>query len=93
MAKRLYIGNLSYGVTEKQLRELFSQAGEIASVDVITDKYTGQGKGFAFVEMATDTATEDAINRFNGYSLDEREIAVNEARPRADRPGGGPRRY
>jgi RNA recognition motif-containing protein len=93
MTKRLYVGNLSYEVTEQKLRELFSQAGEISTVDVITDKFSGQGKGFAFVEMATDEGTTEAINRFNGYSLDNREIAVNEARPRADRSGGGPRRY
>ena len=93
MTQRLYVGNLPYEVTEQKLHELFSQAGEIARVDVITDKFSGQGKGFAFVEMADDTATEEAINRFNGYSLDDREIAVNEARPRVDRTGGGPRRY
>ena len=93
MTKRLYVGNLSYQVTERQLRDLFSQAGEISKVDVITDKFSGQGKGFAFVEMATDAGTEEAINRFDGYSLDDRTIAVSVARPRQDRPGGGPRRY
>ena len=93
MAKRLYIGNLSYEVTERQLRDLFSQAGEIASVDLITDKFTGRGKGFAFVEMATDEGTKEAINRFDGYSLDDRAIVVNEARPREERSGGGRRRY
>ena len=89
MAKRLYIGNLSYEVTERQLRDLFSQAGEIASVDLITDKFTGRGKGFAFVEMASDEATQEAINRFDGYALDDRAIVVNEARPREERSGGG----
>jgi RNA recognition motif-containing protein len=93
MTKRLYVGNLSYGVTESQLRELFSQAGEIESVSVITDKYTGEAKGFAFVEMTTEAASSEAINRFNGYSLGDRDIAVNEARPRTERPGGGPSRY
>ena len=93
MTKRLYVGNLSYQVTERQLRDLFSQAGEISKVDVITDKFSGQGKGFAFVEMATDAGTEEAISRFDGYSLDDRNIAVTEARPRQDRPGGGSRRY
>jgi RNA recognition motif-containing protein len=93
MTKRLYVGNLSYQVTERQLRDLFSQAGEISKVDVITDKFSGQGKGFAFVEMATDAGTEAAISRLDGYSLDERNIAVTEARPRQDRPGGGLRRY
>jgi cold-inducible RNA-binding protein len=97
MAKRLYIGNLSYEATERQLRDLFSQAGEIASVDLITDKFTGRGKGFAFVEMATDEGTQEAINRFDGYSLDDRAIVVNEARPREERSsgggGGGRKRY
>ncbi len=93
MAKRLYIGNLSYETTEQNLRDLFSQAGEISSVDVITDKYTGKGKGFAFVEMATDAASEEAINSLNGQNLDNRAIIVNEARVREERPAGGPKRY
>jgi RNA recognition motif-containing protein len=93
MAKRLYIGNLPYEITEQKLRDLFSEAGEISTVDVITDKFTGNAKGFAFVEMATDEATEEAIKRFDGYSLDDRAIIVNEARPRVERPSGGSRRY
>ena len=92
MTQRLYIGNLSYETTEQNLRELFSQAGEITSVDVITDKYTGKGKGFAFVEMATDAATEEAISRLNGHQIDNRAIIVNTARIREERPGGGSRR-
>jgi RNA recognition motif-containing protein len=93
MTQRLYIGNLSYETTEQNLRDLFAQAGEITSVDVITDKYSGKGKGFAFVEMATDAATEEAINRFNGHELDNRAMIVNAARTREERPGGGARRY
>ena|SRR5688572_23740448 len=89
MAKKLYVGNLPYSATEEQLRELFSQAGEIADCAVITDRYTGQSKGFAFVEMASDEAAADAISRFDGYNLDNRQIVVNEARPREDRSGGG----
>ena len=89
MTQRLYVGNLPYEVTEQKLHELFSQAGEIARVDVITDKFTGRGKGFAFVEMASDAATQEAINRFDGYTLDDRAIVVNEARPREERSGGG----
>ena len=92
MTQRLHVGNLSYDVTEQKLRDLFSQAGEIASVDMITDKFTGKAKGFAFVEMATDAATQDAISRLDGYSLDDRNIAVSVARPREDRSGGGFRR-
>jgi cold-inducible RNA-binding protein len=91
MAKRLYIGNLSFEATEQQLRDLFSQVGEISSVDLITDKFTGRGKGFAFVEMASDAASQEAIDKFNGYSLDNRSIVVNEARPREERSGGGGR--
>jgi len=93
MTKRLYVGNLSYETTEQSLRDLFSQAGEIATVDVITDKYTGKGKGFAFVEMATDAGTEEALNKLNGQDLDNRAIVVNEARAREDRSGGGSKRY
>src|SRR5258708_1584212 len=97
MAKRLYIGNLSYESTERQLPDLFSQAGEIASVALITDTFTGRAKAFAFLEMATDEGTQEAINRFDGYALGDRAIVVNEARPREERSsgggGGGRRRY
>ena len=94
MAKKLYVGNLSYNSTEQELRELFSQVGEINDVAVISDKYTGQSKGFGFIEMATDEAADEAIKRFNGYSLDSRELTVNVARPREERSsGGGGRRY
>ena len=94
MAKKLYVGNLSYNSTEQELRDLFSQAGEINDIAVITDKYTGQSKGFGFIEMATDEAADEAIKRFNGYSLDSRELTVNVARPREERSGGGGgRRY
>jgi len=88
MTQRLYIGNLSQDITEQKLRDLFGQAGEIAKVDIITDKFTGQAKGFAFVEMATDEASEDAITRFNGHELDNNAIVVNVARPREERSGG-----
>ena len=88
MTQRLYIGNLSQDITEQKLRDLFGQAGEISKVDIITDKFTGQAKGFAFVEMATDEASEDAITRFNGHELDNNAIVVNVARPREERSGG-----
>jgi RNA recognition motif-containing protein len=87
MAKKLYVGNLSYNVTEAQIRELFAQAGEITEVSVIMDRDTGQSKGFAFVQMSSDTAAQDAIRRFNGHSLDDRALTVNEARPREERSG------
>lgn len=91
MAKKLYVGNLPYTVSEDQLRELFTQVGEIASITMITDKYTGASKGFGFVEMSTEDGAKEAIKRFNGYALDNRSLTVNEARPREERPGGGRR--
>ena len=98
MAKKLYVGNLSYGTSQEQLRELFAQVGEIADVSLITDRETGRSKGFGFVEMATEEAAQEAIKRFNGYTFENRNLTVNEARPREDRPnfrsgnGGGFRR-
>ncbi len=89
MAKKLYVGNLSYNTTEAQVRALFSQVGEITDVALITDRETGRAKGFGFVEMATDEAAQEAIKRFNGYTLDNRNLTVNEARPREERPSRG----
>jgi RNA recognition motif-containing protein len=89
MAKKLYVGNLPYSTTEQDLRDMFSQVGEIADLAVITDRYTGQSKGFAFVEMASDDAAKEAISRFDGQMMDNRQLVVNEARPREDRGGGG----
>ncbi len=89
MAKKLYVGNLSYNVTEAQLRTLFSEAGEVTEVSLITDRDTGRSKGFGFVEMGSDSEAQTAIQRFNGYTLDDRALTVNEARPREERPGGG----
>ncbi|MCC6614301.1 MAG: RNA-binding protein [Anaerolineae bacterium] len=88
MAKKLYVGNLSYNVTEDQIRELFAQAGEITEIKVILDRDTGMSKGFAFVHMSDDAAAQDAIQRFNGHSLDQRTLNVSEARPREERAGG-----
>jgi cold-inducible RNA-binding protein len=89
MAKKLYVGNLSYSTTEDQIRELFAQAGEVDSVSLIMDRDTGRAKGFGFVEMNTEAAAQEAIKRFNNYSLDNRNLTVNEARPREERSGGG----
>ena len=89
MSQKLYVGNLSYTTTEDQIRELFAQVGEVASVSLITDRETGRAKGFGFIEMSTAEQAQEAIKRFNGYSLDERTLTVNEARPREERSGGG----
>ncbi len=89
MAKKLYVGNLSYDTTQEQLQELFSQAGEVQEIALITDRETGRAKGFGFVEMATEEGAREAIKRFNGTTLDNRTLTVNEARPREERSGGG----
>ena len=89
MEVKLYVGNLSYATTEVELRNLFAQAGTIASVDMIKDRYTGDSKGFAFIEMSTQAEAEKAIQMYNGYSLGNRELRVSMARPREERPQGG----
>jgi RNA recognition motif-containing protein len=90
---KLYIGNLPFSTTAQELQELFSQAGGVAAVDLIFDKFTGRSRGFAFVEMAGAEDAQKAIERFHGYDLGGRNITVNEARPREERPrpgfGGG----
>jgi cold-inducible RNA-binding protein len=91
MAKKLYVGSLSYNTTDERLKEHFSQAGTVTSASVITDKMSGRSKGFGFVEMSTDEEANKAIEMFNGQDLDGRNIIVNEARPmapRAPRTGG-----
>jgi len=89
MAKRLFVGSLSYDVTSSQLEELFAQAGKVESVNLITDRYSGQSKGFAFVEMATEEESKKAIKDLNGHDLGGRAIVVNEARPQEDRGNRG----
>jgi RNA recognition motif-containing protein len=89
MSKKLYIGNLPYSVTETALREMFTPLGEVSSVALITDRDTGQPKGFAFVEMTDDNAAKQAISQINGKTLDSRSITVAEARPKVERSGGG----
>ena len=86
MATKIYVGNLNYDTTDTSLRELFEPHGEIVSVDVITDRYTGLSKGFGFVEMGTPEAAQAAITALNGQELDGRQIRVNEA---YDKPRGG----
>lgn len=89
MGNRLYVGNLSYDTNEQELQDLFGQAGKVASVTLPTDRDTGRMRGFAFVEMSTDAEAQEAIRKFNGTTLRDRQINVNEARPREERGGGG----
>ena len=85
MASNLYVGNLSYETTEETLRTLFAEYGQIESVNLITDRYTGRSRGFAFVEMSTEQAAQEARSGLNGKQVDEREIKVDNAKPRSDR--------
>ncbi|MBN1875177.1 MAG: RNA-binding protein [Anaerolineae bacterium] len=89
MVKKIYIGNMSYDTSESKLQELFAAHGEVTSVSVVTDRYTGRPRGFAFVEMATDEAAQAAITALNGREVDGRELKVNEANPPQQRGGGG----
>ena len=86
---KLYVGNLSYDVTDAELREAFGAHGKVASADVVKDRYSGQSKGFGFVEMPAKEEAEAAMQALNGTALRGRSINVNEARPRADGGGGG----
>jgi RNA recognition motif-containing protein len=87
----IYVGNLAYSVTDTELRTAFGAFGEVTSVNVIVDRDTGQSKGFAFVEMTDGAAAENAIKALNGTPLSGRNIKVNQAKPREQRPQRGPR--
>jgi RNA recognition motif-containing protein len=89
MAKKLYVGNLSYSTVEDDLREEFSKIGEVLSATLIVDQTNGRSKGFGFVEMASDEAAAKAIATLNGTSFMDRTITVNEAKPKTDRGSGG----
>jgi RNA recognition motif-containing protein len=89
MSTKLYVGGLPYSVTEQQLNELFAQQGTVSSAKVITDKFTGQSRGFGFVEMSTTEEAQKAISTLNGTQLDGRSLTVNEAKPQEKRTGGG----
>jgi len=86
---KIYVGNLSYDVTEEELRQEFLASGEVESVTIITDKYSGRSKGFGFVEMPSVSEGQAAITALNGKTLKERTLTVNAARPRTDDRGGG----
>jgi RNA recognition motif-containing protein len=87
MEAKLYVGNLSYDTTEQGLRELFMQAGNVVSVALIKEPGTNRSKGFGFVEMSSQSEVQKAISMFNGYTLDDRQLKVNAARPREERGG------
>jgi RNA recognition motif-containing protein len=82
LGKKLYIGNLAYDVTQEELQDVFSQAGTVTSVSVVADKFSGQSRGFAFVEMSSDEEAKEAISKLDGYSMKGRNLRVDEARPR-----------
>ena len=86
---KIYVGNLSYDVTEEELRQEFLAFGKVESVSIITDKYSGRPKGFGFVEMASVSEGQAAITALNGKTLKERTLNVSAARPRSDDRGGG----
>ena len=88
MEVKLYVGNLAYSTTEEELRELFAQAGTVASVAVIKDRDTGRSKGFAFVEMGSQAEAQKAITMFNSQKVGDRTLTVNMARPREERSSG-----
>ena len=90
-AMRIYVGNLPYSVTDDDLRETFGEFGELASAEVVKDRFSGQSKGFGFVDMPNNSEADQAIKALNDQPLKGRKLTVNEARPRADRPrrGGG----
>jgi RNA recognition motif-containing protein len=92
MPSKLYVGNLPYSVSDRDLEELFSQAGQVESATVITDKFSGQSKGFGFVEMASAEEAAKAIQQFNDTDLRGRNIKVNEAKPRESSFSGNNRR-
>ena len=90
MGSKLYVGGLPYSATEPQLQDLFAQHGTVESARVITDKFTGQSRGFGFVEMSTSEEATAAITAVNGTQMDGRTLTVNEAKPQESRSGGGP---
>lgn len=99
MAKKIYVGNLSFSVTDEELQQAFASFGNVASASIITDKMSGRSKGFGFVEMESDSAADVAISKMDGQDIAGRPVRVSEAKPQEDRPrresgsGGGNRNY
>ncbi len=96
MSKKVYVGNMNYGTAENQLRDLFAQYGNVQSVNIIVDRYTGKAKGFGFVEMNTEEESRAAIEALNGFEFMGRQLRVNEAEDKPRRDGfrsNGPRRF
>jgi len=94
MGRKLYVGNLSYAVTKEMLEELFGKVGKVESVNIVTDRYSGQSRGFGFVEMANPNEANEAIKQLNGQTVADRQIIVNEARSDGKKGGdGGGRRF
>ncbi|HEY7157813.1 MAG TPA: RNA-binding protein [Gemmataceae bacterium] len=91
MGKKIYVGNLAYGVSSSDLQQMFEAHGTVQSAQIIMDRDTGRSKGFGFVEMGSDQEAQAAIAALNGQQVDGRTLTVNEARPREDRGGGGGR--
>lgn len=89
MAQKLYVGNLSYNMTDDGLRDLFAEVGTVTSANVIKDKMSGRSRGFGFVEMDSEDSAQKAIEMFNGKDVDGRKLVVNEAQPMTARPRGG----
>ena len=89
MAKKLYVGNLSFQITEADLNNMFSEIGQVESVQIITDRDTGRSKGFGFIEMSDDAAAAKAIEQLNGKEVSGRALTVNEARPKESGSRGG----
>lgn len=91
MGRRLYVGNLPYKTTDEDLQQLFAKAGPVENVRVMRDMATGRARGFAFVQMGTDEAAQAAVSQFHQYQLEGRPLVVNEAKPKPEGEGGGPR--
>ena len=89
MQKKLFVGGLSYNTDVEEVRQLFQQAGEVVSANIIRDKFTNQSRGFGFVEMATEEQAAEALKMFNGKELGGRNLVVNESRPQEKRSFGG----